>query len=262
MILWNRQAKLVIGSKMYKSDDIDIEFNIPFSTESEPDIAEVSIYNLSPDTISTIQKGIPVILSAGYGNDIGMLCCGQVGKFVTKDEALDKKTVLKLSSALIAWQEQKIHRSYAENITSQEIMTDLISVFGIATGEMNPVKNVTYSKGRTVSGKLQDVMKMLAKETESKFYIDKDRAYIRPYDKGTSTGFVLSAETGMLGSPEKMEISEGDKKTKQGWKVRCLLNHNIGVDSIIIIKSKTVSGTFRVVKGVHTSEWVTDMEVI
>ncbi len=262
MKLWNRQARLIIGGKMYSSDDIDIEFNVPFSTEKEPDMAEISIFNLSPESISSIQKGTKVVLMAGYANDIGMLCCGQVGKFSTTIENVDKKTTVKLASAIIPWQQEKIHKTYAENTTSKEILTDLVSIFGVSIGEMTPVKNVTYAKGRTVSGRVQDVIKSITRETESKFYIDKDRVYVRPYDKGTQTGFLLSGETGLLASPEKMEVSEGDRKSRQGWKVKCLLNHNISVDSIIVLKSKTISGTFRVVKGVHTGEWVTEMEVV
>ncbi len=262
MKLWDRQARLIIGNKMYKSDDIDIEFNVPFSTEKEPDMSEISIFNLSPESISAIKKGTTVVLMAGYKDDIGMLCSGQVGKFSTTIENVDKKTTIKVASAIIPWQQEKIHKTYAENTTSRDIMTDLISIFGVSIGEMTLVKNVTYAKGRTVSGRLQDVIKSIARETESKFYIDKDRAYVRPYDKGTQTGFLLSSETGLLGSPEKMEISEGDKKSKQGWKVKCLLNHNIAVDSIITLESKTISGIFRVVKGAHTSEWITEMEVI
>ena len=68
---------------------------------------------------------------------------------------------------------------------------------------------------------------------------------------------MLSGSTGMIGSPEKTEIEK-----KEGWKVKSLLNYQITTDTLIQIESKTVKGMFRVVKGRHTSDWVTEMEVV
>lgn len=262
MLLFDRQAVLTIDGKEYKSDDMDFEFEVPFSTENEPDVSEISIYNLSPKTIASIHKGSVATLSAGYNTDIGMIVSGQVAGFTTQIDEVDKKTVLKVASAINEWKEKKINRSYAAGTTAKDIMMDLISGFGVTVADIEPVKNVTYSKGKTVSGRLKDVVKAIAKETESKFYIQKDRAYIRPYDKGTATGFLLSAVTGLIGSPEQIEVDEDGKQSVQGWSVECLLNHNIFEDSIIAIESKLVKGNFRVVKGSHTSEWTTKTEVV
>lgn len=262
MQLFDRQTELVIGGRLYKSDDIDIEFNVPFSTDSEPDISEISIYNLSPASIASITKGTKVTLSAGYKDDTGMIVCGEAASFATAFENVDIKTTIKVSSAITGWKDKKINKTYSPGTSAKDILSDLISGLGVSAGEINPVKNAVYQKGRTVSGRLKDVILKLCRETESKFYIDKDRAYVRAYKKGTGSGFLLSAQTGLIGSPEKAEISEGSKKSKDGWKVSCLLNHNIFADSLIQIHSKTVSGNFRVVKGVHTSDWITRMEVL
>lgn len=262
MLLFDRQAVLTINGKEYRSYDIDIEFFVPFSTENEPDVSEISIYNLSPSTIAGIHKSSAVTLSAGYGADMGMIVSGQVADFTTEIENVDKKTTLKIASAINTWKEQKINKTYAPGTTAKSIMSDLISSFGVAIADMDLVKNVTYSKGKTVSGRLKDVVKAIAKETESKFYIDKERAYIRPYSKGTATGFLLSRDTGLVGSPKQVQVGEDAKLSMQGWSVECLLNHNIFADSIIVIKSNMVNGTFRVVKGSHTSEWITQMEVV
>lgn len=262
MILFDRQAVVVIGNKIYKSDEIDIEFNVPFSTKKEPNSTEISIYNLSPPSIASIKKGTKVSLSAGYNTNIGMLASGEVSDFITTVENVDKKTTMKLSTGITAWQDKKIQKTYAPGTTAKDIFSDLIPSFGVAIGELNPVINPTYSKGKTVSGRLKDIMIKLATETKSKFYLDKGRAYIRATDKGTETGFLLSGETGLLGTPEKTQISEDGEKPKDGWSVKCLLNHNIGVDSLITIKSKSINGKFRVVSGTHTSEWITNMKVI
>lgn len=260
--LFNRQAILIINSKQYNSDDLDFEFNIPFSTENEPDVSEITIYNLSQNTISNIKKGTKISLLAGYSDDVGMILSGEVASFNTVFENVDKKTTLKIGSFINSWKDKKINKTYAKGITAKEIMTDLISNFGVVIADMNIVKNVTYKRGKTVSGRLKDVVKKLCSETESKFYIDKDRAYIRNYDKGTNTSFLLSSKTGLVSSPQPMQITENGKKSKDGFKISCLLNHNIFPDSIIQVDSKNIKGSFRVVKGTHTSDFITTMEVV
>lgn len=257
MIFWNRQAKLIIGGKIYSSDDLDFEFSVPFSTKSEPDMTEISIYNLSPTSIASIKKGTKVFLNAGYQEEIGLLTSGVVSKFGTTIEGVDKKTTVKIASGIIAWEKQKVQKTYGPGITTQDILKDLLPQFGVGIGDLQPTKNITYQKGRTVSGRLKDVIKSLAKESGSKFYINQDKVFFRAKNKGNATGFVLSGSTGMIGSPERTEIEK-----KEGWKVKSLLNYQITTDTLIQIESKTVKGMFRVVKGRHTSDWITEMEVV
>lgn len=252
MILFNRRSSLIIGDSQYNSDTLDFDFTVPFSTSSENDVSEVAVYNLSPTSVKKIKKGTDVSLSAGYGDDTGMILNGEVVSYRTVSENADKKTVLKVSSKIHALREKNINRTYAVGITSKDILTDLSFEISAAIGEINPVKNVTYKKGKTISGRVYDIIKDIAEETESKFYIDKNRIYIRDKNKASVTGFLLSNETGLISSPEEKE---------DGFNVMCLLNHNIYPDSMIIIKSKTVNGTFRVVKGRHTSDYITEMEV-
>lgn len=252
MILFNRRSSLIIGDSQYNSDTLDFDFTVPFSTSSENDVSEVAVYNLSPTSVKRIKKGTDVSLSAGYGDDTGMILNGEVVSYRTVSENADKKTVLKVSSKIHALREKNINRTYAVRITSKDILTDLSFEISAAIGEINPVKNVTYKKGKTISGRVYDIIKDIAEETESKFYIDKNRIYIRDKNKASVTGFLLSNETGLISSPEEKE---------DGFNVMCLLNHNIYPDSMIIIKSKTVNGNFRVVKGRHTSDYITEMEV-
>lgn len=257
MIFFNRQAQLFLGNKLYSSDDLDFEFNIPFSTKSEPSISEVVIYNLSPSSIANIKKGTRLTLHAGYKDDLGLLTSGAVSEYNTVLDGVDKKTTLKVASAIVNWKEQKIQKTFAPGTTAKELLQDILPQFGIPIGDLSPAKNITYQKGRTVSGRLKDVVMSIAKETDSKFYIDRDKCYFREPNKGNPTGFVLSGETGLLGSPERIEIEK-----KEGWKIKCLLNYQITVDTVIQVKSKVISGMFRVVKGKHSSEWITEMEVV
>ena len=57
--------------------------------------------------------------------------------------------------------------------------------------------------------------------------------------------------------PEKIEI---DGKT--GWKIQCLLNHRLAVDSLLQVQSRSFNGNVKVIKGKHDSNFITEVEVV
>lgn len=118
MILFNRKSILTIGDSQYNSDTLDFDFTVPFSTSFENDVSEVAVYNLSPKSVKKIKKGTDVSLSAGYGDDTGMILNGEVVSYRTVIENADKKTVLKVSSKIHALREKNINRTYAAGILS------------------------------------------------------------------------------------------------------------------------------------------------
>ena len=66
---WIRQIEVNAGGKVFESigdNALDIEFEIPFSDKNEPDVSTISIYNLSEDSINSIEKQGNVSVSAGY----------------------------------------------------------------------------------------------------------------------------------------------------------------------------------------------------
>lgn len=108
---------------------------------------------------------------------------------------------------------------------------------------------------------LQSVMRQIVAETGSKFHISHGKILIRPWDAGTQTGFMLNSDTGLIESPQPFE-EERDGQIIKGYNVRMLLNHRVTVDSILKLESKTANGIFRVKKGVHTGDFITEVEVV
>lgn len=261
-MIFGRKARVVLGSMEYESDSLDFDFRVPFSTDSIPDVSEIALYNLSPDTVKQLKREVPVRLYAGYEGDVGLLCSGEVVNYETRQDGVDRKTTLKIADRVSAWTQLEVNKTYAAGTTSAQILTDLVSNFNLTIADITLKHNVTHRKARTVSGKLGDIIKKLSKETETKIYINQGSVYVRPPQKGAHTGFYLSGETGLLGSPERTEVVESEERF-EGYKVSVLLNHQITTDSIIVIESETAKGAFRVVRGSHNSnEYKTEMEVL
>lgn len=279
-MFWIRDIEVLAGGKRFESlgdNGLDIEFDINFSDGKEPDVSEVVIYNLSDDSINQIKKDGYCIVNAGYkslGNK-GNILSGDIEEVTTTWQSLDKETKIKVTDGGKKWRKAKISKTYKENTKASVIMRDVINVMGYEIVEIKPKDDKIYKLGKTVNGFCSDILKMLVKDTKSKMFVNKNRITIRDQEKGTQTGFVLSAESGLIGSPTLNKDDSGDKsrdvntdkgkkenkKEKKTWEVTCLLNPKIETDSIIQVKSRVLNGTFRVIKGKHTKEFETVITV-
>ena len=254
---WMQKAEVLVAGKKFIKDDFEIDFLVNFDDDPEPNISHVMIYNLSDTTIALLKKGENIILNAGYEGDVGTILLGTIDKQETTWEGIDKVTKLTVGEGSDQWLNAYVNKSYAPGTSSQAILTDLAGMFGMELGELRLVNDITYARGRSVSGMLQSVIRQVVAETNSKFHISQGKILIRPWEAGTQTGFLLNADTGLIESPQPFE-EEG----KAGYRVRMLLNHRITVDSILQIQSKTANGTFRVRKGSHSGDFITEAEVV
>ena len=279
-MFWIRDIEVLAGGKKFESlgkNGLDIDLDINFSDGKDPDVSEVTIYNLSDDSINQIKKDGYCIVNAGYkhmGNK-GNVLSGDIEEVTTTWQGLDKETKIKVTDGGKKWRKAKISKTYKENTKASVIMRDVINIMGYEIVELKPKKDKAYKLGKTVNGFCSDILKMLVKDTESKMFINKNRIIIRDQEKGTKTDFVLSSETGLIGSPTLNRDNTGDKaggvssdkakkenkEEKKTWEVKCLLNPKIETDSLIMIKSKVLNGKFRVIKGKHTKDFETVLTV-
>jgi len=260
---WIRQAEILAGGRRFNSDELDIEFDVPFDNDEEPDIARVTIFNLSENSINSIEKNQNIIINAGYRGDIGTIFMGTLQNSSTKWSDVDKITDLTIGDGAMQWLTKDVSEVYGENATAKAILQDLTGKFGLELGRLELVNNITYPKGRIVDAMLKDAVKQIVKETGSVFRISKGKIFIMPHNEGIETGFLLNKDTGLIGSPEAFEREE-DGETVKGFKVAMLLNHRITINSIIQIQSKTANGIYRVLKGRHrcAGDFLTEVEVL
>lgn len=277
---WIRDIDVLAGGKKFQSlgeNALEIDFDISFNDKEEPDVSEVTIYNLSEDSINEIKKQGYCIVNAGY-REMGNKACvvsGDIEDVTTDWEGLDKVTKIKVSDGGKEWRQAKLNKTYAEGTKASLIMQDLCGVLGYEVVEIKPKEDITYRLGKTIKGYCSDSLKRLVKDTKSKMYINKKRITIRDEKKGNDIGFLLNSETGLVGNPtlnkddsgDKTDLRNSEKKKKKNkeekktWKVTCLLNAKIETDSIIKIESKTCNGQFRVVSGKHTKDFNTELVV-
>lgn len=260
MDLFNRIIDLKMGDLEFENSNInnpkgfDISFRIPFEAEDEPDVSEISIYNLKDETINSIRSKGYVILNAGYEGQVGNLLSGKIEHIDTIRRGLDKETRITVTDGGIEFRNSQINKTYKEDVNIKYIMNELALTAGFEVGEIDPVNNITFPLGKSVNGYIEPILKELAKSSGSKMYIKNNRIFIRDKDKGTETGFVLDSGSGLLDSPEIQREEKEDGQEVLKYRVKCYLNHNINKDSIVKVVSKDFQGFLRVESGEHSGD--------
>lgn len=276
--LYGRVKKVSINGKnstTFSGEDLEIRFEVPFDDDTKPNESKVEIYNLSNDSINRMTRGDTCTITGGYREDFGVLSIGKVSSVLTRREGVDKITAIyvvegddysqiKVTSSTAdpaeKGKKQTLHISFGPGTKASTIIKKLCSVLGIKLAELKLPKDVVYQKGYNVTGLILNNLEQVVKDCGASMYHRRGSLVIRSIKEGNDERFILSEETGLIGSPEPFE-EDGAK----GYKVTSLLQHRITTASIITIKSKTANGIFRVRKGIHKangSDFVTEFEVI
>ena len=278
MAFFLRSAMLQIGPLKYNMDDgFYFEFEVPFYDSDQLVTASFTVNNLSESSRLGIQKNQVVILNAGYEDDVGALFVGQVASCNHKQNGVEWQTKITATAVLDQWLNSQINKTYKENSKAEDIIRDLLNVFGLEVGIFELVENVTYPRGRVCSGKLKDVLtQIVTEECKSRLLIRTNQIIINNPADGVNRGYLLTPESGLLFQSDDSDVTTveapqmkgSDSETKEAeqktWKRTCLLNYRLGPGDIIQIQSRDLNGKFQIVSGKHkgspTGNWITEIE--
>ena len=266
--LFGRKVLIETGNVLIDGSSLDVEFTIPFDDDAEANEAELIVYNLKGDTLSQIKNDAVVTVTAGYGDDTGVIFTGRVSYKKSKYVGVDKQTVI-YAIDREGKKERKIDSiSYKKGVKASYILKDLIQRLKLPIAVFKVRRDYVYKDAVTVSGTLLSNIKQYSEVCGVSTYIHKGKVYSRWVKDGDDIHFELSADTGLLDSPEPFEeeySGDGVSETIKGYRCKMLLQHRIGVASVVTLKSKNVSGSFRVRKGTHSfngTDFTTEIEVI
>lgn len=278
MAFFTRSATLQIGPLKYSMDDgFYFEFEVPFYDSDQLVTASFTVNNLSETSRSGIQKNQVVILNAGYEDDVGVLFVGQVTSCSHRQNGVEWQTKITATAALDQWLNRQINKTYAENTKAEDIVRDLLNIFGLEVGVFQLVENVSYPRGRVCSGKLKDILtEIVTNECKSRFLIRANQIIINNPADGVTKGYLLTPDTGLLFQSDDSNVTSVEAPQTKGasvekkaaeektWKRQCLLNYRMGPGDQIQIQSRDLNGRFLIVSGKHkgtpTGTWLTEIE--
>lgn len=264
--VFGSQAKIKCGDITINSSDLDFEFTVPFDDDLVPNECEIVVYNLTSNSISHIKKNAKISIEAGYKGDTGVIFNGYVSKVTTKYEGADKITTIKCLDDIKTRNLSEI--TFKAGTKASYILKTLLNKTGTPIAVFKCRRDWTYKDEEKVDGDLMDNIKKYAEVCGISVFISKGKIYARYIKDGDNLNFTLSADTGLIGSPEAFEeeqTAEDFKETVKGYSCECLLQHRMTTAGIVTIKSRDVNGKYRIRKGEHTfneSEAITKIEVI
>ena len=280
MRFWLRQATLQLGSSRYALDDLRFSFKVAVEDRPKVGSCEIEVINLSPDTRAAMQKGDPVLLCAGYKDDVGTIFIGNITEFSHALGSVDVVTKIKAMDAIEAWLGQSVNKTYRQGTGAKEIVDDLLTMFGIESGVNQLANPVIYPRGKVCTGKVKDVLTEIAvRDCGSRLLIRTNQIIINPPAEGLEMGLLLTPETGLLkagatgegqspnSSAKPVEKSREEQVEAEGTiKRECLLNYRIGCADIVMVRDSQIDGQYRVVRLTHegsvAGKWITSLELI
>lgn len=265
--IFGRKVKIEVAG-LTITNDLDLEFTVPFDDDSEPNEAEITVYNLSQKTVGLLKPDTELTISAGYGSDTGIIFSGVITKAKTKWEDLDKITTINVIDDIKVQDRDIDAISFKAGVKASYILKTLVGKLKLPIAVFKTKKDHTYTEAVTVSGNLMDNIKNYAEVCGVSAYINKRKVYVRHLSDGDDLGFTVDVEHGLIGSPEEFteEVDNEDyTETVNGVKFKILLEHRITTASIIKMQSRDFSGTYRVREGQHVcgeSDFYTEITAI
>ena len=245
-------ATITTGQVTISSEMLDVEYVVPFDDDMEPNEAEITVYNLSDSTIKQLKKDAAISIVSGYKGDTGVLFSGYISKVKTTYSDADRATTI---YALDDIKEHTVESlSFEKNTSASYILKKLIARTGIPVAVFKVRRDHTYEHAQTVDGDLMQNIKKYADVCGISVYVSKGKIYARYIKEGDNLNFIVSVDTGMIGSPSPYteEITAEDyTDVVDGFEVKMLLQHRMCAGAIVDLKSKFASGKYRVCSGEH-----------
>ena len=252
--VFGSEAVIKCNEAVIKSSELDIEFQIPFDDDMEPNEAEISIYNLNDTTISRLAKGEKITVTAGFKGDTGLIFSGYIDKRVTSYDGVDRKTTLKCLDRVKNIELKEI--TYKSGTKASTILKDLLKKTGTQIEVFKIRYDFTYKDEQKVDGDLMENIKQYADVCGISVYVSKGKIYARYLKEGDNLNFTIKEDTGMIGVPteyeEELTANEKHHEKIIGYEIDTIMQHLFRAGGIIELNSRMVNGKFRIRSGVHS----------
>lgn len=234
---------------------LHISFSIEKSEAKSPNTAKFTVWNLNPTQIAMLeQKDCVVTLHAGYDGRRPLAFVGNVTYVSTEDDVSDVATQIEASDSRAAIRDAYLSFAYKEKVNTKIVFEYIAKQMGVPVIFSERCKFVdllNYSYTGAAKGGLDKLCTLCGLV----WSLQNGVLQIRPPNEPiTMRAFLLSPDTGLIGTPKRIVIGEkgagtSDKtKAQTGWEVQYFLNPAIGINDYVSLQSARVKGNFRVSK--------------
>lgn len=229
---------------------IHVNFSLQKSDLETQNTGRVTVWNLNPSQLAVLnEKDCVVSLRAGYGNQLPLIFAGIVSYVCTSLDSADRKTEIEVIDNLVEVRDTYVTVSYNGTVNWKTIFDDVAAQMGVAISYSYNAEFVDISNGFSFVGLARDIMTKGCKCCNLSWSLQNGVMQVkRPGDVMSKEVFVLSPDTGLLGIPARVVLTQEDSAAENqlGWDVEYFLNGAINIDDYVKLESETVTGFFRV----------------
>ena len=227
-----------------------INFSLQKSDLETQNTGRVTLWNLNPSQLAVLnEKDCVVSLKAGYGSKLALIFDGIVSYVSTTIDSADRKTEIEVIDNLVEIRDTYVSVSYNGTVNWKIIFDDVAAQMGVAVSYSYNAEFVDISNGFSFVGLARDIMTKGCKCCNLSWSIQNGVMQVKkPGDVMSREVYVLSPDTGLLGIPARVVITQDEATGKNtlGWDVEYFLNGAINIDDYVKLESETVTGYFRV----------------
>lgn len=293
MARFDRVYRLLVGRSGQTGIEVAaplrITFEIDKNTEEEPNIATVRVYNLKPDRRREFeQTDMRVRLYAGYAQEDGalLILAGAVVDAYSYFDGPDVVTELRVADGYIEVRDTAVSLGYAPGVTSGAILRDVARQMGLPLLLGADVPERSWTHGFSFYGPARAALHKVTAGAGAEWSIQNQELQVVARRGVTlRQGFVLAADSGLIGYPERTSENAREKATvtdkttgrdarlvsakqqRHGWRVVSLLLPTINPGDLVIMESRTVQGAWRVEALTHNGDtdggdWQTELQLV
>lgn len=239
---WMRKCSLIVANDAGEGLELSglkIRFNISRPDISYPATAMFKIYNLSRNTNSRIRQNefTQIKFVAGYQDNYGLIFSGQIQySYSGRENPTDTYVVIQAADSDQAHNFAVMNTTLAAGYTQQDVHTALmkpIGVYDIVAGATPEFATTKAPRGKPMFGMHRDEVSSLAAQCKATWRYENGRLQMVPENAYLAEAIVLNAQTGLIGMPEQT--------INGGINVKCLINPNIQLDTLIRLDNKSIN---------------------
>lgn len=211
---------------------------------------KVTVWNLNDAHLAVLNEtDCYLIFRAGYGTKLPKVFSGTVSYATTTNDGADRKTEIEVIDSLIEMRDTYVSVCYNGVVSWRKIFDDVAKQMGIAVSYSYNVKFKSVHNGFSFVGPAKEILEKGCDSCNLEWSIQNGVLQIkRPGDVMSKEVFLLTPDTGLIGIPARVVLSQDQAtgKNSLGWDVTFLMNAAINIDDYVKVESKTVTGYFRV----------------
>lgn len=263
--IYLRKATVAIapkaGGEGIAVSDLRISFNIEKSSESNPNVSKISIYNLNPTNRAFLEsEKLQVVLSAGYETYQEIIFAGDIRKASSMRTGPDWVTTIESGDGEAALTEVTTDKSYGPGTDLKTVFNDLIGGLGLSKGNVDlSGVTATVQNGLTVSGRNKEQLDELTKKQGLEWSVQNGAVQVTKQGAATQVEAVLiSPETGLIGAPAKRE---------KGIEFTAALNPKLVPGRSVQVQGSAINGVYVVRKATFDGDtregnWTVKVEAL